>query len=119
LFRFGLGATFYQVEKWFYDLDTADFRRKLVFRKYDDASVGDVSIRIDFMANNIATPFGANVQYFNGGIGGGLWLQVPIIKNTLALRIDGRGYFVPFKDKPEEWENKGYFVPMVRFIVNF
>lgn len=119
LFRFGLGATFYQVEKWFYDLDTADFRRKLVFRKYDDASVGDVSIRIDFMANNIATPFGANIQYFNGGIGGGLWLQVPIIKNTLALRIDGRGYFVPFKDKPEEWENKGYFVPMVRFIVNF
>ncbi|MCX7908630.1 MAG: hypothetical protein N2560_03845 [Ignavibacteria bacterium] len=119
LFRFGLGATFYQVEKWFYDLDTADLRRKLVFRKYDEVSVGDVSIRIDFMATNIATPFGANLQYINGGIGGGLWLQVPIIRQTLALRIDGRGYFVPFKDKPEEWENKGYFVPMVRFIVNF
>lgn len=118
-FRFGLGATFYQVEKWFYDLDTADFRRRLVFRKYDETSVGDVSIRIDFMATNIATPFGANIQYLNGGIGGGIWLQVPIIRNTLALRIDGRGYFVPFKDKPEEWENKGYFIPMVRFIVNF
>lgn len=119
LFRLGLGATFYQVEKWFYDLDTANFRRKLTFKKYDEVSVGDVSIRVDFMATNIATPFGASVQYFNGGIGGGLWLQVPIIRNTLALRIDGRGYFVPFKDKPEEWENKGYFVPMVRFIVNF
>lgn len=119
LFRFGLGATFYKVEKWFYDLDTADFRRKLVFRKHDEVSVGDVSIKIDFMATNIATPFGANIQYFNGGIGGGIWMQVPIIKNTLSLRLDGRGYFVPFKDKQEEWENKGYFVPMVRLIVNF
>ncbi len=119
LFRFGLGATFYLVEKWFYDLDTADFRRSLLFKKYDEVAVGDISIRIDFMAQNIATPFGANLQYFNGGIGGGVWLQVPIVKNTFFLRIDGRGYFVPFKDKPEEWENKGYFLPMVRFIVNF
>ncbi len=119
LFRFGLGATFYQVEKWFYDLDTSNFRRKLTFKKYDEVSVGDVSIRIDFMSTNIATPFGVNLQYFNGGIGGGIWLQVPIIRNTLAMRIDGRGYFVPFKDKQEDWENKGYFVPMVRFIVNF
>ncbi|MGB9771869.1 MAG: hypothetical protein ACPLX7_07820 [Candidatus Kapaibacteriota bacterium] len=118
-FRFGLGATFYQAEKWFYDLDTANFRRKLTFKKYDETSVGDVSVRIDFMATNIATPFGANLQYFNGGIGCGVWMQVPIIRNWLAVRIDGRGYFVPFKDKPEEWENKGYFVPMVRFIVNF
>ncbi|MFN3306627.1 MAG: hypothetical protein ACK42Z_05515 [Candidatus Kapaibacteriota bacterium] len=119
LFRFGLGATFYLVEKWFYDLDTADFRRRLLFRKYDEVAAGDISIRIDFMAQNIATPFGANIQYFNGGIGGGVWMQVPIVKNTFFLRIDGRGYFVPFKEKPEEWENKGYFLPMVRFIVNF
>ncbi|MFN3270641.1 MAG: hypothetical protein ACK42G_08645, partial [Candidatus Kapaibacteriota bacterium] len=119
LFRFGLGATFYLVEKWYFDLDTADFRRKLLFKKYDEVSVGDISIRIDFMAQNIATPFGANLQYFNGGIGGGIWMQVPIVKNTFFLRLDGRGYFVPFKDKPEEWENKAYFLPMVRFIVNF
>lgn len=119
LFRFGLGATFYQVEQWYYDLDTANLRRKLIFKKYDQKSVGDVSVRIDFMSTNIATPFGVNLQYFNGGIGGGIWLQVPIIRNTLFLRLDGRGYFVPFKNKPDEWENKGYFVPMVRFIVNF
>lgn len=119
LFRFGLGATFYLVEKWYFDLDTADFRRNLLFKKYDEVSVGDISIRIDFMAQNIATPFGANLQYFNGGIGGGIWMQVPIVKNTFFLRLDGRGYFVPFKDKPEEWENKAYFLPMVRFIVNF
>jgi hypothetical protein len=119
LFRFGLGGTFYQVEQWYYDLDTANLRRRLVFKKYDEKSVGDVSIRVDFMSTDIATPFGANVQYFNGGIGGGVWLQVPIIGNTLYLRLDGRGYFVPFKDKPDEWENKGYFIPMARFILTF
>ena len=119
LFRFGLGGTFYQVEQWYYDLDTANLRRRLVFKKYDQKSVGDVSIKVDFMATEIATPFGANLQYFNGGIGGGIWLQVPIIRNTLFLRLDGRGYFVPFKDKPDEWENKGYFVPMARFILTF
>jgi len=119
LFRFGLGGTFYQVEQWYYDLDTANLRRRLVFKKYDEKAVGDVSIRVDFMSTDIATPFGANVQYFNGGIGGGVWLQVPIIRNTLYLRLDGRGYFVPFKDKPDEWENKGYFIPMARFILTF
>ncbi len=119
LFRFGLGATFYQVEQWYYDLDTANLNRKLIFKKYDQKSIGDVSVRIDFMSTNIATPFGVNLQYFNGGIGGGIWLQVPIIRNTLFLRLDGRGYFVPFKNRPDEWENKGYLVPMVRFIVNF
>lgn len=119
LFRFGLGGTFYQVEQWYYDLDTANLRRRLVFKKYDEKSVGDVSIRVDFMSTDIATPFGANLQYFNGGIGGGVWLQVPIIRNTLYLRLDGRGYFVPFKDKPDEWENKGYFIPMARFILTF
>ncbi|MCX7880039.1 MAG: hypothetical protein N2517_05205 [Ignavibacteria bacterium] len=118
-FRFGLGATFYQVEKWFNDLDTADFRRKLNFRKYDEVIVGDVAVKIDFMVDNVATPFGFNAQYFNGGIGGGVWLQIPIIQNTLTLRLDARGYLVPFKDNPEPWENKGYFVPMARFIVNF
>jgi hypothetical protein len=119
LFRFGLGGTFYQVEQWYYDLDTANLRRRLVFKKYDEKAVGDVSIRVDFMSTDIATPFGANLQYFNGGIGGGVWLQVPIIHNTLYLRLDGRGYFVPFKDKPDEWENKGYFIPMARFILTF
>ena len=119
LFRFGLGGTFYQGEQWYYDLDTANLRRRIVFKKYDEKSVGDVSIRVDFMSTDIATPFGANVQYFNGGIGGGVWLQVPIIRNTLYLRLDGRGYFVPFKDKPDEWENKGYFIPMARFILTF
>lgn len=118
-FRFGLGGTFYQVEKWYYDLDTANLRRKLVFKKYGSVSNGDVSIRFDFMATNIVTPFGANLQYFNGGIGAGVWLQVPIIRNRLALRLDARGFFNSFKDKPEDWENNGYFIPMARFIINF
>ncbi|MGQ9819289.1 MAG: hypothetical protein ACUVQ1_05120 [Candidatus Kapaibacteriales bacterium] len=118
-FRLGLGGTFYKIEKWYVNLDTTNFRRKLVYEKYDEISNGDVSIRFDFMSTNIVTPFGANIQYFNGGIGAGVWLQVPIIANSLALRLDATGFFNSFKDKPEEWENKGYFVPMVRIIVNF
>lgn len=118
-FRFGLGGTFYQVEKWYYDLDTSNFRRQLVYKNYSTVSNGDVSIRFDFMATNVITPYGANVQYFNGGVGVGIWLQVPIIKNRIALRLDAKGFFNSFKDKPEDWENKGYFIPMARFIINF
>lgn len=118
-FRFGLGGTFYQVEKWYYDLDTSNFRRQLVYKNYSTVSNGDVSIRFDFMATNVITPYGANVQYFNGGVGVGIWLQVPIIKNRIALRLDAKGFFNSFKDKPEDWENKGYLIPMARFIINF
>lgn len=118
-FRFGLGGTFYQIEKWYNDLDTSNFEQKLDFKKYDEESVGDVSIRIDFMSTNITTPFGMTAQYFNGGLGGGIWLQVPIISNTLALRLDISGSFALFKNNPEPWENKGYVVPMARFIINF
>lgn len=118
-FRLGLGGTFYQIEKWYYNIDTTDFRRRLFFEKYDEVSNADVSIRFDFMSTNIITPFGANIQYFNGGIGASVWLQVPIIANRLALRLDAKGFFNSFKDKPEEWENKSYFVPMARIIINF
>lgn len=118
-FRLGLGGTFFQIEKWYFNIDTANFRRRLVFEKYDEISNGDVSVRFDFMSTNIVTPFGANIQYFNGGIGAGVWLQVPIIANRFALRLDAKGFFNSFKDKPEEWENKGYFLPMARIIINF
>lgn len=118
-FRLGLGGTFFQIEKWYFNIDTTNLRRRLVFEKYDEIFNGDVSIRFDFMSTNIVTPFGANIQYFNGGIGAGVWLQVPIIANRFALRLDAKGFFNSFKDNPEEWENKGYFIPMARIIINF
>ena len=71
------------------------------------------------MTKNISTPYGASVQYFDEGLGVNAWLQIPIIQNTFALRLDAKGYFKAFKDNPRAWEKKSVFIPMARFIVNF
>ncbi len=119
-FRIGLGGTFYQVEKWYNDLDTTTTGDiKLKFKKFESEAQGDVSLKIDFMSTNISTPFGVSLQYFNAGLGGNIWMQVPIVEKLLYLRLDASGSFALFKDKPEPWENKAYIVPMARIIINF
>ena len=127
MLRFGLGGTFYTAEKWYNrlgkDPETGD--NKIYYEKLGEETIGGVSGRIEFMARNVATPYGAVLQYFDEGLFTNLWLQVPIIENTLALRIDAKGYFKAFADQPRAWEtnSKGeklsVFIPMLRFIVNF
>ncbi|MCX7735671.1 MAG: hypothetical protein N2319_03060 [Candidatus Kapabacteria bacterium] len=118
-FRFGVGGTIYNVERWYNDLDTSGDINKLKFRKFDDETVGGISGRIEFMAKNIITPFGAFVQYFDESMSAGLWLQIPIIEKTLALRLDAKGFFSAFKSQPHQWESKSVFVPSARLIINF
>lgn len=118
-FRFGIGGTIYNVERWYNDLDTSVEINKLKFRKFDDETVGGISGRIEFMSKNIITPFGAFVQYFDESMSAGLWLQIPIIEKTLALRLDAKGFFSAFKSQPHAWESKSVFVPSARLIVNF
>lgn len=118
-FRFGIGGTIYNVERWYNDLDTSGEINKLKFRKLDDETIGGISGRIEFMTKNIITPFGAFVQYFDESLSTGLWLQIPIIEKTIALRLDAKGFFSAFKNQPHKWESKSVFVPSARLIVNF
>jgi hypothetical protein len=70
------------------------------------------------MKKSGTTPFGASIQYFDEALGTNIWLQIPIIDNTLAIRLDAKGYFVAFRDR-HKWEDYSVIMPMVRLIVNF
>ncbi len=119
-FRLGVGGTAYTVERWHNVLKTdAEQEPKLNFEKNDTETIGGISGKFEFMTKNITTPYGASIQYFDEGIGLNAWLQIPIIPNTFAIRIDAKGYIKAFKDNPRDWENRSVFIPMARFIVNF
>ncbi|MDD3125567.1 MAG: hypothetical protein PHV24_07090 [Candidatus Kapabacteria bacterium] len=119
-FRFGIGATVYTTEKWLNTLETPEDKDPFInYAKDKSETVGGISGKLEFMTKNISTPYGASVQYFDEGLGVNAWLQIPIIQNTFALRLDAKGYFKAFKDNPRAWEKKSVFIPMARFIVNF
>ncbi|GAB1370690.1 hypothetical protein MASR1M45_07510 [Candidatus Kapaibacterium sp.] len=121
LLRFGLGGTIYGIERWYNrSVEDPNTRRNSIsFERLDDEAIGGISGRVEFMARNVATPFGMSAQYFDEGIYTNIWLQVPLVKNTFSLRLDAKGYFKAFASEPREWENKSVFMPMARFIVNF
>lgn len=125
LFRFGIGGTLYTVEKWYNKLiDNTNNPDKdgneISYEKLNNETIGGISGKLEFMSKNITTPFGATVQYFDEGIGLNAWIQFPVVENTFAIRVDAKGYFKAFADEPRAWEtDKGMFIPMARFIVNF
>lgn len=122
LFRFGIGGTVYTAEKWMNFIDSTNVGEgelKLGFHDTETYTVGGVSGRVDFMAKNIMTPYGASLQYFDEGIGVNAWLQLPIVANTFSVRLEANGYYKAFKDNPRPWENRSVFIPTARFIVFF
>ncbi|MCK5740712.1 MAG: hypothetical protein KAH48_00730 [Chlorobi bacterium] len=112
--RFGLGATVYSMEMWNYQGDADDFK----FKMNDSETIGGISGKVEFMKKSGSTPFGASIQYFDEALGTNIWLQIPIIDNTLAIRLDAKGYFVAFRDR-HKWEDYSVIIPMARLIVNF
>lgn len=118
LLRFGLGATFYSLEKWNYQLNPED-RSQIQFAENGTESIFGVSGTLEFMKQNSTTPFGASVQYFDSGVFLGAWILVPVIENTFSIKLDGQGYFKWFADQPRAWENDNVVMPNIRFILNF
>jgi hypothetical protein len=119
-FRVGIGGTFYNVESWAYDTTTSsEGDLKLNFKKKESKSIGGISGRIDFMVNNISTPIGARLQYFDNAVSANFWLQVPIVERTLSLRFDISGYTVAFRQNIYAWENSSLFMPSVKLIYIF
>ncbi len=118
--RFGIGGTTYSMERWYYKLEkNQDDEDVLNYVKKKSESIAGISAKFDFMSKNITTPYGASLQYFDESLFANIWLQIPIIRNTLSLRLDAKGYFTAFKDSPRDWENKSVFMPMARVIVTF
>jgi len=119
LIRFGVGGTFYTVEKWYNFLDKSGNENKIVYKELNTETVGGVSGKIEFMATNNTTPYGATLQYFDESLRIAAWLRIPIIQNSLSLQLDVNGYMTTFKDTPREWELNSVFIPMARFIFLF
>ncbi len=117
-FRFGIGGTVYSAEHWDYKVPEDIDPPELSYSKDKTETVAGISGKIEFMSKNILTPFGASVQYFDEALGLKLWLEIPVIENTFALRFDASGYFTAFRD-PHPWEHSSVFVPQIRFIFNF
>jgi hypothetical protein len=122
-FRFKLGGTVYGMESWTdrtdssAQIDPNTGELPLVFTKASTETIGGISGRIEYMATNNATPYGAGLQYFDEAIMADVWLQVPISR-SFAFRIDAKG-FAPILRDPRVWENKTIFIPTVRAIYNF
>lgn len=117
LLRFGIGGTIYSAETWGYKLD--ENRENVIMYNKESEAIGGLSGRVEFMTKNVVTPYGGMLQYFDEAIMTQLWLQIPLVQNTLAFRLDVKGYWTAFRDKLHPWENEGVFIPMARVIVNF
>jgi hypothetical protein len=119
LMRFGIGASMYNVEKWTFDKHPDILKKEIIMKKADDESILGISGRFEFMARNIVTPYGASIQYFDEALMANLWLQIPVVENTVYVRLDAKGYFTAFRNEAHPWENKSVFTPMGRLILNF
>ncbi len=123
LLRLGLGGTYYGVEKWYKSYsfdDSIAFACNSQYEMYDEESIVGISGKIDFMAKNVVTPYGASLLYFNESMGYSGWLlfQAPFVKN-MFLKLSASGYAPIFKDDPEPWENESVIVPMLRIMYIF
>ncbi len=117
-FRFGLGGTIYSAEYWNYKVPEGVETPELTYSKHKEETIGGVSGKVEFMSKDILTPFGASLQYFDEAISLKLWLEIPVVENTFALRFDASGFFTAFRD-PHPWEHSSVFIPQIRFIFIF
>ncbi len=117
LLRFGIGGTIYNAEQW--TIKPNDNNDKLIMTQVGDETLGGISGKVEFMSRNAVTPYGGSLQYFDEAIMANVWLQIPVVQNTFALKLDVKGYWTAFRDKLHPWEKSNVFIPMVRAIVNF
>ncbi len=119
--RFGLGGTTYTADRWYNkvieDKDNDIIKTKYVKKSSDN--VTGISAKLDFMAKNARTPYGASIQYFDESIFANIWLTVPIVRNRVAVRFDAKGYSAAMKGKLRDWELNSVFMPTARLIFTF
>ena len=120
LFRFGIGGTIYGAETW-RDYEELDIENEpiIVYKKSDDETVGGLSMKVEFMARDISTPFGISLQYFDESLFANAWIQIPIVQEAFFIRFEAKGFAAAFKETIHPWENKAVFMPSVRLVFNF
>lgn len=118
-FRFGIGGNVYQAEEWYNTREAGQTGAvELSYEKRDYETVGGVCMKADFMSTDSSTPWGTNIQYFDNGLYGNIWMQVPVIENTFSIRLDAKGFVKAFDD-PRPWEQESVFMPSVRLVMFF
>lgn len=121
LLRFSLGGAVYNVETWNYNLSEIDeITSEPVFEQFDSETVGGITAKIDFMATNVRLPWGVSVNYFDESILSNVFVQFPVIENTMYLKLNAIGR-VDIKSNPRAWEagNETFFQPMLNLIYIF
>lgn len=118
--RFGIGGTIFGVENWRNKQEENEEGEEFWnYIRESTEAIGGISMKAEFMASSVTTPYGIAIQYFDESLACNAWLQIPIVTNTFFLRLDAKGYVAAFKDKPRPWEKRSLFMPMLRLIFNF
>lgn len=120
LMRFGIGGTVFGVEAWRNKQEESPEGETVWnYIKESSETIGGISMKAEFMAADVTTPYGVTIQYFDEALSGNIWLQIPVVKDLFYIRLDAKGYVAAFKDQVRSWEKDGLFMPMVRLIFNF
>jgi len=119
-FRFGVGASIYSAETWNYQskMDSITRIKTVYYQKSKTETIGGIATRLDFMAKDyqhlLAHLFNSLMNRYLETLGS----RYQLFK-SIFLRFDANAYFKVFASSPHPWENKSFFLPMARFIINF
>ena len=125
LLRFGIGGSFYNVERWNYIADSRLGNEGNIeyteygHKKLNSESIGGVNLRVDFIAQNPRTPFGARINFFDQVMYLDAFVQIPVINNSFSLKLNAKGNIVT-RSFTRPWEpTRGFFQPNLSLIYAF
>lgn len=123
LLRIGMGGTVYQVEGWTHQLTEISPQMPVQGFEYRNLenlneTIGGITGKIEFMAQDPDNPYGGSIQYFDAQLGYQAWMQFNVIRQTLAFKALLMGYSNVFRES-YAWELDNMFIPTVRAIYTF
>lgn len=120
LMRFGVGGSFYSMENWRYRVmnDENNIPSGSEYFKNDSELVGGLSAKVDFMVQDVSTPYGASLNYFDEVVNLNFYVQFPVVDNTLYLKLRANGNII-LREFDRPWENGGFFMPSINLIYVF
>ena len=120
LLRLGIGGSFYTMENWKYKagVDENNIAKGSVYYKNSTEVVGGLSARLDFMVQDVSTPYGASLNYFDEVVNMNFFVQFPVVENMLYLKLNANGNVI-LRETQRPWENGGFFMPSVNLIYVF
>jgi len=121
LLRFGVGGAFYNVETWNYQQtnsdDEFDDNNDPSYQKSESESIGNFIVKVDFLTKNTSTPYGVNLNYFDGSLQVNGFVIFPVV-NDFLIKVNAKGTTI-LRDQEHPWEVNGLFQPNINFIYRF